>query len=284
MFCVPVPIPPEERDHYTAGEKKRSGHSDSNGFAGHINLPDLVQQSHSPAGTPTEGLGRVSTHPQEMDSGTEYGMGSSTKASFTPFVDPRVYQTSPTDEDEEDEESSAAGADKAYGRDIVQVHYQACQSCTATNAKVMPPQHQIGPCEGISMEDHLWIAQFILHHVCEVSGVTATFHPKHNSWELEWCYTNYTTKVTQENSLKYTDEATEKLSKWHQYHICNYDPEGGLDNARSLTGFHKTSSINNFSADVLNCSTSISIPQNVGQKKGYFEDPRPFANCVTPLL
>ncbi|XP_059955114.1 TRAF2 and NCK-interacting protein kinase isoform X4 [Mesoplodon densirostris] len=92
----------------TSGEKKRSGHRDSNGFAGHINLPDLVQQSHSPAGTPTEGLGRVSTHPQEMDSGTEYGMGSSTKASFTPFVDPRVYQTSPTDEDEEDEESSAA--------------------------------------------------------------------------------------------------------------------------------------------------------------------------------
>ncbi|XP_027747139.1 TRAF2 and NCK-interacting protein kinase isoform X8 [Empidonax traillii] len=39
----------------------------------------------------------------------EYGMGSSTKASFTPFVDTRVYQTSPTDEDEdEDEESSAA--------------------------------------------------------------------------------------------------------------------------------------------------------------------------------
>uniref|UniRef100_G3UGJ9 non-specific serine/threonine protein kinase n=1 Tax=Loxodonta africana TaxID=9785 RepID=G3UGJ9_LOXAF len=92
----------------TSGDKKRSGHSDSNGFAGHINLPDLVQQSHSPAGTPTEGLGRVSTHTQEMDSGTEYGMGSSTKASFTPFVDPRVYQTSPTDEDEEDEESAAA--------------------------------------------------------------------------------------------------------------------------------------------------------------------------------
>uniref|UniRef100_A0A452SMD6 non-specific serine/threonine protein kinase n=1 Tax=Ursus americanus TaxID=9643 RepID=A0A452SMD6_URSAM len=93
----------------TSGEKKRSGHSDSNGFAGHINLPDLVQQSHSPAGTPTEGLGRVSTHSQEMESGTEVGAGQhSTKASFTPFVDPRVYQTSPTDEDEEDEESSAA--------------------------------------------------------------------------------------------------------------------------------------------------------------------------------
>ncbi|KAL9844795.1 TRAF2 and NCK-interacting protein kinase isoform 4-T4 [Geothlypis trichas] len=92
----------------TSGEKKRSGHAASNGFAGHINLPDLVQQSHSPAGTPTEALGRVSTHAQDMDSVPEYGMGSSTKASFTPFVDTRVYQTSPTDEDEdEDEESSA---------------------------------------------------------------------------------------------------------------------------------------------------------------------------------
>ncbi|XP_066181827.1 TRAF2 and NCK-interacting protein kinase isoform X7 [Sylvia atricapilla] len=94
----------------TSGEKKRSGHAASNGFAGHINLPDLVQQSHSPAGTPTEALGRVSTHAQDMDSVPEYGMGSSTKASFTPFVDTRVYQTSPTDEDEDEDEESSANA------------------------------------------------------------------------------------------------------------------------------------------------------------------------------
>uniref|UniRef100_A0A4X2L4H1 non-specific serine/threonine protein kinase n=1 Tax=Vombatus ursinus TaxID=29139 RepID=A0A4X2L4H1_VOMUR len=94
----------------SSGEKKRSGHTDSNGFAGHINLPDLVQQSHSPAGTPTEALGRVSTHQQDMDSVTEYAVGSGTKASFTPFVDPRVYQTSPTDDDEDDDEESSATA------------------------------------------------------------------------------------------------------------------------------------------------------------------------------
>lgn len=35
----------------------------------------------------------------------QYGSGS--KASFTPFVDPRVYQTSPT---EENSENSAAGS------------------------------------------------------------------------------------------------------------------------------------------------------------------------------
>ncbi|RXM30664.1 TRAF2 and NCK-interacting protein kinase [Acipenser ruthenus] len=36
----------------------------------------------------------------------EYGFGSGSKASFTPFVDPRVYQTSPTDDD--DDTSAAA--------------------------------------------------------------------------------------------------------------------------------------------------------------------------------
>ncbi|XP_058846118.1 TRAF2 and NCK-interacting protein kinase-like isoform X2 [Acipenser ruthenus] len=89
----------------TLGDRKHSGHADSNGFAGHINLPDLVQQSHSPAGTPTEALGQLSSlHVQDLDS--EYGFGSGSKASFTPFVDPRVYQTSPTDDD--DDTSAAA--------------------------------------------------------------------------------------------------------------------------------------------------------------------------------
>ncbi|XP_041419273.1 traf2 and NCK-interacting protein kinase isoform X10 [Xenopus laevis] len=98
----------------TSGDKKRSGHAESNGFASHINLPDLVQQSHSPVGTPTEALGRGPTHAQEMDTVNEYGVANNTKASFTSFVDPRVYQTSPTDNDDEededdddDEESSA---------------------------------------------------------------------------------------------------------------------------------------------------------------------------------
>ncbi len=36
----------------------------------------------------------------------QFGHGSGSKASFSPFVDPRVYQTSPTDDSDE---SSAAG-------------------------------------------------------------------------------------------------------------------------------------------------------------------------------
>ncbi|XP_016341667.1 traf2 and NCK-interacting protein kinase-like isoform X5 [Sinocyclocheilus anshuiensis] len=83
-----------------ANERQRLGHGESNGFAGHGNLPDLVQQSHSPSGTPT-GL-----NSQDLDSMDEFGHGGGSKASFTPFVDPRVYQTSPTDDN--DESSAAA--------------------------------------------------------------------------------------------------------------------------------------------------------------------------------
>uniref|UniRef100_A0A673NF26 non-specific serine/threonine protein kinase n=1 Tax=Sinocyclocheilus rhinocerous TaxID=307959 RepID=A0A673NF26_9TELE len=79
----------------TFGERKL-GHAESNGFPGNSNLPDLVQQSHSPG----EGPGRLSSG-LDLDSVAEFGMGSGSKASFTPFVDPRVYQTSPTEDDED---------------------------------------------------------------------------------------------------------------------------------------------------------------------------------------
>ncbi|RXN17115.1 traf2 and NCK-interacting kinase-like isoform X2 [Labeo rohita] len=89
----------------TFGERKL-GQSESNGFPGNSNLPDLVQQSHSPG----EGPGRLSSG-LDLDSVAEFGMGSGSKASFTPFVDPRVYQTSPT-EDDEDNPASAHFADE----------------------------------------------------------------------------------------------------------------------------------------------------------------------------
>ncbi|XP_062377806.1 TRAF2 and NCK interacting kinase b isoform X1 [Sardina pilchardus] len=91
----------------TFGDRKRSGHAESNGFPGNANLPDLVQQSHSPLATPGEGPGRrPSLHAQDLDSVAEYGMGSGSKSSFTPFVDPRVYQTSPTDDNDENSASA----------------------------------------------------------------------------------------------------------------------------------------------------------------------------------
>ena len=88
---------------------------------------------------------------------------------------------------------------------------------------------------------------------------------------------------------RYIEEAIQKLGKRHMTHIRNYDPTGGKDNARRLTGHHETSSINDFSYGVANRGCSIRIPRSVGEeKKGYLEDRRPASNCdpysVTDIL
>jgi len=47
------------------------------------------------------------------------------------------------------------------------------------------------------------------------------------------------------------EKAIDKLSKQHLRHIQAYDPKGGKDNVRRLTGHHETSSIHDFSAGEL---------------------------------
>uniref|UniRef100_A0A3Q2D3Y9 non-specific serine/threonine protein kinase n=1 Tax=Cyprinodon variegatus TaxID=28743 RepID=A0A3Q2D3Y9_CYPVA len=96
-----------------------STNSDTNPFLGNISLPDLVQQS-------TFSLGHAS--------GVQYGMGGSggSKASFTPFVDPRVYGTSPTDDDEK---SSAAAlfADELLKQEQEQARLNEARKISVVN-------------------------------------------------------------------------------------------------------------------------------------------------------
>lgn len=62
----------------------------------------------------------------------------------------------------------AVGADKAFGRDIVDGHYKACLyaglSIGGANGEVMPGQweFQISPTVGIGAGDQLWVARYIL--------------------------------------------------------------------------------------------------------------------------
>lgn len=82
-------------------------------------IPTGGSGNNEPYNTGTQGLetSQSDTFRSISREGTlmvrEFGVGSTTKASFTPFVDTRVFQTSPTDnddeedEDDDDEESSA---------------------------------------------------------------------------------------------------------------------------------------------------------------------------------
>ena len=60
------------------------------------------------------------------------------------------------------------GADKAIGRDIVDAHYKACLyagiGISGINGEVMPGQweFQVGPVEGISSGDQVWVARYLL--------------------------------------------------------------------------------------------------------------------------
>uniref|UniRef100_A0A674PAX4 non-specific serine/threonine protein kinase n=1 Tax=Takifugu rubripes TaxID=31033 RepID=A0A674PAX4_TAKRU len=122
-------------------ERRRSSTA-SNGFPGNFNpfpgngnLPDLVQQSTSPLVSPSDGAqvcGAALPHLIPVDRNL-YGMGSSggSKASFTPFVDPRVYGTSPTEDD--DISASALFADELLKHEQEQARLNEARKISVVN-------------------------------------------------------------------------------------------------------------------------------------------------------
>ncbi|KAI3890487.1 hypothetical protein MKX03_025029 [Papaver bracteatum] len=181
------------------------------------------------------------------------------------------------------------GADKIFGRDIVEAHYKACLYAGINhggiNSEVAPGQweYQIGPSTGISAGDELWVSRYILKRIAEIAGVVVCFDPEpvQKGWNGAGAHTNFSTKTMRnEGGFKFIREAIEKLGLKHKEHIAFY----GEGNERRLTGKNETANYNNFIWGVGNRQVSIRVGKDVEKAgKGYFEDRRPGSN-MDPYL
>ena len=136
------------------------------------------------------------------------------------------------------------------------------------------------------------VARFILYRIAEDFHIGVSLDPKlvPGDWYGAGAHVNFSTAAMRApGGLSVIESAMAKLAFRHAEHIAHYDPNGGADNRRRLTGTRCTAPIEAFSFAVDSRFTSVRIPRLVALAGcGYLEDRRPAANSdpykVTELL
>lgn len=171
------------------------------------------------------------------------------------------------------------------GRNIVDEHYEICLKSglkiSGVNSEVEFGQYefQIGPCEGIELGDHLWMARYLLERVADKHNAIINYKPKlYDDWNKSGCHINYSTKQTR--SIGGMNEIYRIIGKLENSHEELLEVYG--DNSERLTGTHETSSMDKFTFGVGDRTASVRIPtETFRNKRGYIEDRRP-ASDIDP--
>lgn len=174
--------------------------------------------------------------------------------------------------------------DQLKGFDLAKEHMGHCIKAgldiAGINQESGPSQweYQIGPVEGITVADQLWVSRFILLRLAANKGVSISFHPKPlgDEYPGSGCHINVSTSdMRNDGGYSNIESAIKKLGETHTQFkeacIKNFDTR--------LSGDHNTAMKDQFSYGISSRDKSIRIPRDTAVRKcGYYEDRRPSAN------
>ncbi|OAF70327.1 hypothetical protein A3Q56_01964 [Intoshia linei] len=186
------------------------------------------------------------------------------------------------------------GGSRSYGRALTVAHLKACLYAGlhigGVNGECVPGQweYQIGPLDGITVSDEMWVSRYILERIAEDFGLDVCFDPKPipGIWSGSGGHCNFSTnEMRKAGGIEYVEKAIEKMSLKHNQDMKLYDPSKGIANEDRLTGEYFCSAMHKFTTGVEDKFASVRIP-NLCNKAGcgYLEDRRPSADCDPYLV